>query len=166
MRLIRWVALICAVVLLVYGASPYFSFWRFTVALRSGDTAAINARVDFPAVRESLKKQLVARLSTVVTRHKRLANLGPTWIDALVDAYATPEGLAALIANPSVLTNLRLPQHVTIGKGVDRSNIRYAFFTGLRSFVVDMKELKLRFRLTGLRWRLNMLDLGPYQPKN
>jgi hypothetical protein len=161
MRVIRWVALICIVLLLLYGVSPYVSFWRFTVALRSGDTAAINARVDFPAVRESLKKQLVARLSSVAIGHKRLANLGPTWIDVLVDAYATPEGLAILITNPKVMTTLQPPQQASVGKSIDPSKIRYAFFTGPRNFVVDMQEIRLRFRLTGLLWRLNMLDLGP-----
>src|SRR5437762_4616487 len=65
-----WFVLICVVGLLVYGASPYFSFWRFTVALRSGDTAAISARVDFPAVRESLKKQLIVRFSHAGTDRK------------------------------------------------------------------------------------------------
>src|SRR5947207_2069527 len=62
MRLIRWIVLVCVVLLLIYGASPYFSFWRFTVALRSGNSAAIGSRVDFPAVRASLKKQLAARI--------------------------------------------------------------------------------------------------------
>jgi len=51
MRLIRWIVLVCVVLLLIYGASPYYSFWRFTVALRSGDSAAIGSRVDFPAIR-------------------------------------------------------------------------------------------------------------------
>ena len=30
MKLVRWLVIICVVLLLVYGASPYFSFWRFT----------------------------------------------------------------------------------------------------------------------------------------
>jgi Protein of unknown function (DUF2939) len=60
--------------LLVYGASPYFSFWRFTVALRSGDTAALNARVDFPAVRESLKTQLAAYFSPEKAGERRIKN--------------------------------------------------------------------------------------------
>src|SRR5262249_17361993 len=49
MKFIRWVVVICVVVLLVYGASPYFSFWRFTATVQSRDAAAISARVDFPA---------------------------------------------------------------------------------------------------------------------
>ncbi len=165
-RRISWAVLICVVLLLVYGASPYFSFWRFTVALRSGDAAAITARVDFPAVRESLKKQLVARFSRGATGHKRWNKLGPTLIDALVDAYATPEGLAALIADPRALRDLRPPQQAPTGKGVNWSKVRYAFFTSPRTFLVDREEIKLRFRFTGLCWRLNELDLGLSKPKS
>jgi Protein of unknown function (DUF2939) len=56
MKLIRWLVIICVVLLLVYGASPYFSFWRFTAAVQSHDAAAISSRVDFPAVRASREK--------------------------------------------------------------------------------------------------------------
>jgi hypothetical protein len=172
-RRIGWAALICAVALLLaYGASPYVSFWRFTVALRSGDIAALNARVDFPAVRESLKTQLAAYFSPEKTgenriKNKRLARLvtalRPTLIDTLVDAYVTPDGLAALIANPNVVKNMhapQAPQQSPAFKGIDWSNVRYAFFTSLRVFVVDREGIKLRFRFMGLGWRLNKLDLG------
>jgi len=164
-RRTSWLVLICVVGLLVYGASPYFSFWRFTVALRSGDTAVISARVDFPAVRESLKKQLIARFSHAGTGHKRWNKLGPTLIDVLVDAYATPDGLAMLIANPSALKDLKLPQQATSIKGLNWSKLRYAFFMSPRTFVVDREGIKLRFRFTGLGWRLEDLDLGLGKPK-
>src|SRR5437588_9603627 len=123
MRRIRWLVIICVVLLLVYAASPYVAFWRFTVALRSSDTAAIAARVDFPAVRESLKKQLIARFSHAGTGHKRWNRLGPTLIDALVDAYATSDGLAMLIANPSALRDLQLPQQSPSVKGFNWSKL-------------------------------------------
>jgi len=162
---LRWASLICLAVLLFYGASPYFSFWRFTVAIGSGDTAAIGAHVDFPAIRKSLKKQLVARFSRFSTGHKRLNKLGPTLIDALVDAYATPDGIAALISNPSALSDLRPPQKIVNSTGVDWSKIKYAFFTGPRTFVVHREGIKLQFRFSPLRWRLDDLDLGLIAPK-
>src|SRR5205814_7566928 len=164
MRRIRWLVLICVVLLLVYAASPYVAFWRFTVAIRSGDTAALNAHVDFPAVRQSLKKQLVVWFSARATGHKRFNKLGPTLIDALVDAYATPDGLAALIANPSALKGLQPPVQIPAGKGIHWSKMRYAFFTSPRTFVVDREGIKLRFDFTTLRWRLNELDLGLVPP--
>jgi hypothetical protein len=168
MRLIRWVALICVVLLLVYAASPYFSFWRFTTALRSGDSAAISSRIDFPAVRASLKKQLVARFARATTGHKRWSNLGPTLIDTIVDAYTTPEGIAALLSNPGALKNLQTPRQFrfSTGKPEDWSKVKYAFFTGARSFVVEREGIKLRFRFTGWGWQLNDLDLGLGEAKH
>jgi Protein of unknown function (DUF2939) len=157
----RWLVLICVFLLLVYGASPYFSFWRFTAALRSGNSAAVSSRMDFPAIRASLKKQLVARFSKGTTAHKWWNNLGPTLIDAIVNAYVTPEGIAALISNPEALKSLQRPKEFRfpIGKTEDWSKVKHAFFTGPRTFVVDREGIKLRFRFTGLGWKLYDLDL-------
>ena len=162
MRFVRWLPLICIVALIAYGVSPYLSFWRFTAALRSGDTKSLSSRVDFPAVRASLKKQLIARFVHATSGHKRWANLGPTLIDAIIDAYATPEGIAALVSNPGALKNLQNPRQFrfSTGKPEDWSKVKYAFFTGVRSFVVDREGIKLRFRFTGLGWQLNDLNLG------
>jgi len=166
MRLIRWVALIFVVLLLVYAASPYFSFWRFRTALRSGDSAAISSHIDFPAVRASLKKQLVARFAHATTGHNRWSDLGPTLIDAIIDAYVTPEGIAALLSNPEALKNLKAPREFRfeLGKNEDLSKVKYAFFTGPRSFVVEREGIKLRFRFKDLSWQLNDLDLGLGEP--
>ena len=162
MKLIRWLLIICVVLLLVYGASPYFSFWRFTAALQSRDAAAISVRVDFPAVRASLKKQLVTRFANKTSSHKRWSNLGPTLIDAVIDAYVTPEGIAALLSNPDALKNLKAPRefHFELGKNVNLSELKYAFFAGPRSFVVDHNGIKLRFHFTASGWKLYDLDLG------
>jgi len=162
MRLVRWVALAGIVLLLLYGVSPYFSFWRFTTALQSGDSAAISSRVDFPAIRASLKKQLAARFARATTSHKRWSKLGPSLIDAIVDAYATPDGIAALLSNPGALKSLQAPQQFSFstGKNVNWSKLKYAFFTGPRSFEVNREGIKLRFRFTGTGWQLNDLDLG------
>jgi hypothetical protein len=167
MRVIRWLLIVCVIVLLVYGASPYFSFWRFTVAVQSGDAAAISARVDFSAVRASLKRQLVARFTHQGSQHKRWSNLGPTLIDAIIDAYVTPDGIAALLSNPEVLKNLQSPQQFrfTLGKTANYSKVKYAFFTGPGSFVVERDGIKLWFHFTGTGWQLYDLGLGLTEDK-
>ena len=163
MKLHPLVALICVVVLLVYGASPYFSFWRFTAAGQSRDAAAINTRVDFPAVRASLKRQLVARFANRTSSHKRWSNLGPTLIDAIKATTLLRKGnIAALLSNPEALKNLKAPRefHFEFGNQ-DLSKVKYAFFTGPRSFVVDRDGIKLRFHFTASGWQLHdLLDLG------
>jgi hypothetical protein len=162
MKIVRWLGIVCVSLLLIYGASPYFSFWRFTAAVRTRDAAAISARVDFPAVRTSLKRQLAARFANKTAGHKRWSTLGPTLIDAIIDAYITPEGIAALLSNPEVLKNLKTPRefHFELGKNGGLSKVKYAFFTGPRSFVVDSDGIKLWFHFTASGWQLHDLDLG------
>src|SRR6476661_3689789 len=162
MKLIRWLVIICVVLLLVYGASPYFSFWRFTAAVQSRDATAISSRVAFPAVRASLKRQLVARFANKTSGHKRWNNLGPTLIDAIIDAYVTPEGIAMILSNPEALKNLKTPRdfNFTLRKPINVWKVKYAFFTGPRSFVVDRDGIKLRFHFTGSGWQLYDLELG------
>lgn len=123
--------------------------------------------MDFPAIRASLKKQLVARFAQGTTGHKWWKDLGPTLIDTIVDAYVTPEGVAALISNPEVLNNLKHPQQFRFptGKAEDWSKVKHAFFTGPRTFVVDRDGIKLKFRFTGSGWKLYDLDLGPGEAK-
>jgi Protein of unknown function (DUF2939) len=118
--------------------------------------------MDFTSIRASLKKQLVARFAQGITTHKWWNDVGPTLIDAIVDAYVTPEFIATLISNPEVLKNLRHPQQFRFptGKTEDWSKAKHAFFTGPRTFVVDRDGIKLRFRFTGSRWKLYDLDLG------
>jgi hypothetical protein len=167
MRLIRWLLIICVIALLAYAASPYVSFWQFTGAIRSGNAAAISSRVDFPAVRASLKRQLVARFARETSGHKRWINLGPTLIDAIIDAYVTPEGIAIILANPEALKNLKTPRdfNFTLRRPINAWNVKYAFFTGARSFVVDRDGIKLRFHFTGSGWQLYDLELGLTEEK-
>jgi hypothetical protein len=118
--------------------------------------------MDFPAIRASLKKQLAARFAQKTTTHKWWTDLGPTLIDTIVDAYVTPEGIAALISNPEVLKNLRHPQQFRFptGKSGNSSKIKHAFFTGPRTFVVEREGIKLGFRFSGFGWKLYEIDLG------
>jgi len=162
MKLTRWIGLVCCVLLLIYGVSPYYSFWQLTKALRSADSAAVSTHIDFPAVRASLKKQLIARFAGANTHQKRWGNLAPTLIDAIVDAYATPDGIAALLSNPGALKSLQSPRQFrfSTGKAEDWSKVKYAFFTGPRSFVVEREGIKLKFRFAGVAWLLNEIDLG------
>jgi hypothetical protein len=162
MRIIRWLVIVCVIVLLVYGASPYFSFWRFTVALQSGDNAAIGSRVNLPAVRASLKRQLIARFAQETNPRGRWRILGPRLIDAIIDTYITPDGIAALLSNPEALKNMKSPRafHFAPGNSGHPWKVKYAFFSGPRSFVVDRDGIQLRFHFTGSGWQLYDLNLG------
>jgi len=109
----------------------------------------------------------VARFARETSGHKHWINLGPTLIDAMVDAYVTPEGIAMMLANPEALKNLKTPRdfNFTLRKPISVWNVKYAFFTGLRSFVVDRDGIKLRFHFTGSGWQLYDLELGLTEEK-
>src|SRR5436190_22110875 len=102
---------IVAALLLLYAASPYYSVWRFGEALRAHDMNALSARVDFNAVRGSLKQQIRDHFLGVLTKKKKdrlvqflAANTGDP-LDQLIDSYVTPEGLAAIISDPAPIKN-------------------------------------------------------------
>ena len=156
-------------VFLFYAASPYYSVWRFGEAIRAHDVNGITSRVDFESVRGSLKKQLRDHfLGTLSEKQKeRLTEFFRASVndplDQLLDAYITPEGISALIANPGPVKNATslssLPSLDRAGKEIDWSPLRNAFFTGPGDFAVAHHDIKLRFRFNGAGWKLHALDL-------
>jgi hypothetical protein len=167
---LKWFA-IPAALLLIYFASPYYSVWRFGQALQAHDMAALAERVDFNAVRGSLKQQIRDHFLGVLEKKKknRLAQFLASSseqnpLDQLIDAYVTPEGLAAIINDPASIRNASaitsLPAVAGPAKEPDWSTkARQAFFTGPRDFTVEHEGLKLRFRFNGIGWKLRTLDL-------
>lgn len=86
-------------------ASPYLVLSRLRDAAQARDAQTIDRYVDYPALRVSLKEQVTQMLSHRVESQKLqhpLAALGAlvgmVFVGPLVDAYATPDGVAALLA--------------------------------------------------------------------
>ena len=101
------VTLIVIVVIAALGfcyASPYMALNTLKRAADARDAQTVNEYVDFPALRESLKQQvtgLLTRRLDVQGNGNPLAAIGAmigvALIGPLVDAYATPDGVAALL---------------------------------------------------------------------
>lgn len=163
------VALVFAL-LLLYVISPYYAVWRFSQTLRAHDMNALAAQVDFGAVRGSLKQQIRDHFLGVLAKKKKdrlaqflAANAGDP-LDELIDAYLTPEGLAAIISEPAPIKNASsisaLPEISDAPpREIDWSKFRHAYYTSPRDFAVDHKGTTLRFRFNGLGWKLHTLDL-------
>ncbi|HHL4078769.1 MULTISPECIES: DUF2939 domain-containing protein [Burkholderia] len=86
-------------------ASPYVALGRLKSAIDARDAQAISEYVDFPALRISLKQQVTEELMRRIDAMKKNspfavigALIGSALIGPLVDAYATPEGVAALMS--------------------------------------------------------------------
>jgi Protein of unknown function (DUF2939) len=101
------ITLVVVVVLiaLAFGyASPYIALDRLKRAADARDAQTVNQYVDFPALRDSLKQQLAGLLERRIgggAHGNPLAAIGAmigaALIGPLVDSYATPDGVAALL---------------------------------------------------------------------
>lgn len=100
------ITLIVIVVIAALGfayASPYIALRNLKRAADARDAQTVNQYVDFPALRDSLKQQITAMLTRRLDAdaNSKLATIGAmigvTLIGPLVDSYATPDGVAALL---------------------------------------------------------------------
>ncbi|TAM01496.1 MAG: DUF2939 domain-containing protein [Paraburkholderia sp.] len=108
-RWIKPVAIVVAVALIVTAvgysyASPYLVLHRLKAAADARDAETLNEYVDYPALRVSLKEQVGGMLKRrVEAQHSSNplllfgAAIGAALIGPLVDAYTTPDGVAALL---------------------------------------------------------------------
>jgi hypothetical protein len=149
---------VALIVLAVYFASPILALKGLTDAAKAGDRDQLAERVDFPAVRESLKIQL----KTVMTRSfaedpalrdNPFAALGQMLlvgvVDKAVDAYATPDAIASMVANsrapkeistpPSAAATAPAPEAAEPPRDKSKTETRYAY-QGLDHFRVTYHE--------------------------
>jgi hypothetical protein len=103
--LIVVLVVIVVVAVLGYGyASPYLALDSLKRAADARDAQTVSEYVDYPALRESLKEQIGGLLTRRIEARASGnplaaigAMIGVALIGPLVDAYATPDGVAALL---------------------------------------------------------------------
>lgn len=153
-----------------YAGSPYLAASNLKAAAVSGDADQIEANVDFPSVRDSLKSQMSAAMmqklnSDPEMKNNPFAGLGmmmvPAIVDKVVDAYVTPDGLSALIKGSK-------PNDAKGSAGSTNPNIEYdyewvnsdRFRVNLTNIQTQQSGLALVFERRGvLTWKLIKVDL-------
>jgi hypothetical protein len=92
----------------LYIASPFWAAWRLREAIRTGDVATIEQKVEWEAVRLSLKNSLLrnARLLPQATAageqvqptlwQRIKAAMGASMLDRFIESYVTPVGVPKL----------------------------------------------------------------------
>ena len=111
-KLLVVAAVLLPLVLLGGGAvylyyTPHMALQAIERAARSGDTGTLSARVDFPAVRASVKRQVVTRIDQAAAANPNpLAAFGSALAGALsepaVDALVTPDNMARMLRGENI----------------------------------------------------------------
>ena len=88
-----------------YAGSPIYAFQQLKEAARRGDRERLEALVDFPAVREDLKRQVDSRATRLARSASGvgypiaaiLGRLGAALGDRAIDRLVTPEAISAMV---------------------------------------------------------------------
>lgn len=93
-----------------YAASPVYAFHQLKAAAEAGDRDQLNALVDFPGVREDLKRQVDSRAVKVAREASGigypiaaiLGHIGAAFGDHAIDKLVTPEAISAMVRSGMV----------------------------------------------------------------
>ncbi|MBO9623215.1 MAG: DUF2939 domain-containing protein [Sphingomonas sp.] len=157
----RWLLILIVVALLAAGGwawgSPYLAVRSIERAAEARDAEALSARVDYPALRKSMKTQLRARFAS--GDDGALGALVATGIaDSIVDAAITPEGIRAIFAT-GVAEAARERRPVDLD--ARDMTLRRDALDRFRLVRRDGKGGALLFGLRGLQWKLVGIELPP-----
>lgn len=173
----RLLLLLPALLLAAYAAWPAWSAWELRAAVKARDLAAVERKVDWPALRASLKQTVGGNLDdrsrdpqTGTVTRVLLRSLGATVADAVIDAAVTPGTLAHVLAGRLLLKELGLPERISAPSGSAETavpdplaprQLRWAFFESPTRFRIEMADVKEPHRrivsvlaLQGLAWKL------------
>lgn len=168
-------ALAVVAVLTAFLAMPILTVRALVSAAKTGDEAALERLVDFPAFRESLKTELTARLMAEAREDPRADSvlgglgmlLGPMLVDGAVDALVNPPTIAAMVRtaeapDPADAVRPEEPQ------ADDGDDIRQSYaYRDLNTFVLGLTDpdrpderLNLLLKRRGLfGWKLAGVEL-------
>ena len=163
--LLAAVALILALGVTWYFASPWYTLKQMREAAQSNDADALSAHVDFPALREDMKSEIMAQLMVEAQNDESgMGALGTAMASAMVgpmiDGFVSPAGLrAAFIANRN--RKEAQPKNKAAG-AFDVSEDVEIERRGFDEFAVGSKSRpdgKMIFKRHGLGWKLSGVDL-------
>lgn len=176
--LIKGVLILAVVAFLVaYFATPILTVNAIVSAAKAGDEAALERNVDFPALRDSAKDELTARLMAEAQADPDLRDSGfgglgmmlaPMLVSGAVDALVTPSTIAAMVRTAEAPDPADAAPSAPAEPERDSPDLRQSYgYRDLNTFVLtmtdpDRPDQPLKFLLTrqGLfGWKLSGIDL-------
>ena len=173
MRLIAAIGAVLLALWLAYAAWPFFAVYELAAAVQARDVAAVNERIDFPALRRSLTAQLVRTYLRITGKGGRpgsvveqfAVGIGSSVADPIVAKLIAPEALLALLRDgrpPGVFSD-NVPSIEGVSSQALGNIWRVYWNSELRigKFYVAMpvdkppaERFRLEFCLAGWTWRL------------
>ena len=166
-----------AALILLYMLFPYYSAYKLFSSLKEGDSYELEKYINFGSVRQSLKEQVNALVLENIASDKELQDnpfaalalaVMPKLVDSMIDAYLTPSGISRLIRKGKLEGQIdEVEESVTAQTGHEEgidfwdvlSHADYAFFTNPSTFLLEIKGIRLQFKLQEWSWKLTGIYL-------
>ncbi len=164
-----------------YLGSPFWAFQQLKEAAQTGDKDRLAALVDFPAVREDLKRQVdsgavkLAREASGVgfPAVMALGRLGSLLGDRTIDRLVTPQAIATMVTlgrSPRDPTARTEAADVQSGKVAPQPSVHYGYLSPDRFRVAlspnaqsDVAAALIMQRQGLFSWRVEQIELPRYE---
>ena len=168
---------ILGIFILLYLVFPYYSVYKLFLSLKEGDRYKLESCINFDSVRSSLKEQINAKMMEELVNDKELQDnpfaglavmLVPKLVDYMLDAYLTPSGIATLIRKGKLENKIdelqeSAPSTTEVNEDIDFWHVlslaEYAFFTNPSTFLIEIEDVKFKFKLQEWAWKLSGIYL-------
>lgn len=160
-------AIVIAAATLWYFESPAWTLRNMKAAADANDAEALNAYIDYPALRQSFKAEVMARMMTEAQKDKSgfgalgLA-FGSAIVGPMIDGVVSPPAVrAALMAKHNQQTLGRAPGGASPLKVPDRPVFVRRNFSEFLVTTKGAPNSGLVFKRHGFSWQLSGVELPP-----
>ena len=161
------------VVLATSAASPWWTLHRLQSAVARRDAEAVSAQVDFPALRDSVKGQLLASMGRDVGKSNGDnpfaafgSALAMAFVNPLIDTIVSPAGVSAMVEHGRIAVAKPERDPEAADAEPVRDKPRYALaYRGWNRFAVTAQDGgSFVFRRDGLwTWKLAGIEMPPHR---
>ena len=183
MRRLLFRATLLTLAIAAYIAAPFATAWSIREAVRNGDAAYLEHKVDWPAVRVTLAPTIGKLLLDVpdpeqgsLTQpglwQRFKAYMGQGAVNSAIESYVTPEGLTKLFNYRKMYRDYVAGQpdesKLTVTERMKRTwaRVKRAEFTSLTTFEIDMADKHdpdrvylAKLALEGVNWKVKELRI-------
>ena len=146
-----------------YLAAPYWTLARLVSAAQNNDAAALEAGIDFDALRSSLGQQIEVRMNRS-SGEEAPSPMARMLAQGLVRSMVTPAGIGAvlrsggrmpsLMGRPTSVPETEGDEPAAVESGSRLGDLDWIFFTSPTRFEVSARGGSMVLQLGGSGWRV------------